>query len=203
MSHAMSELNSQAAAEDRHHRELLARTARGSVEAFNELYTLLYTPLVRFLYRFTQSSALAEEILDDTLMVVWQKAGTFRGDSRALTWVLGIAGRRALKSVRQERHCASPRNCLFPGSTAANELSQLATREALEWALQQLNTEQRLAIEMAYFHGLNCEEIASVLGCPLNTAKTRLHYARRRLRKIFGSAGEPLDFADLDEAMAP
>lgn len=200
---ASSVLNSQAAAEDRRHRELLELTEQGSIAAFNELYSLFYTPLVRFLYRFTRSNVLIEEILNDTLLVVWQKAGSFRGDSRAMTWVLGIASRRAMKSLRQERDGADYDHCVEREAAGQNELSQLATRDALEWAMQQLNTEQRLAIELAYFHGLNCHEIASILGCPVNTAKTRLHYARHRLRRTFSDSEQPLDFDDFSEGMAP
>lgn len=197
----MQRLNSRASAEDRRLCELLAASASGSRTAFSELYDHLYTPIVRFTYRYTPNAALIEEILNDTMLVVWQKADSFRGESRVMTWVLGIASRRALKTLQRERawegaEDRGPNSQPTPGDT-----ERLATLQALDWALEQLGVEQRLVIELAYFHGMSCEEMAGILGCPTNTAKTRLHYGRRKLREIFANDEQPLEFNDLiDEA---
>ncbi len=193
----MQAMNSKASAEDGRHRELLAASARGSREAFDQLYDCIYTPLVRFIYRYTNSEPLIEEVLNDTMLVIWQKAGTFRGESRVMTWVLGIASRRALKLLQRERRFHGAAIPDTHPTATADTATRLATLEALDWALQQLAPEQRLAIEMAYFHGMSCEEMAQVLRCPLNTAKTRLHYGRRKLREVFARESEPLAFTDL------
>jgi RNA polymerase sigma-70 factor, ECF subfamily len=199
----MTPLNSRASAEDRQQRELLAHSARGSREAFGRLYELLYTPLVRFIYRYTRSHPLIEEILNDTMLVVWQKADTFRGESRVMTWVLGIASRRAMKAVRRERSWHGLNGAAAEAPVSDSETGRLATLEALDWAMEQLNTEQRLAIELAYFHGMSCEEMAEVLDCPLNTAKTRLHYGRRRLRSLLTGDEQALEFSDLIDEVSP
>lgn len=190
-------LNSRSAAEDRDHKALLEASANGSRQAFSRLYDLLYPSLVRFIYRYTVSTMMIEEILNDTMLVVWQKSGSFRGDSRVITWILGIASRHALKALRRERNWRglAARGCV--PAPRAEDVERLATLEALEWAMAQLSTDQRLAIEMAYFHGLSCEEMAQVLDCPVNTAKTRLYYGRRKLREIFGDEHDPLNFDEL------
>lgn len=199
----MSRLNSKASADEQRYRELLARSAEGSLKAFGELYELLYNPLVRFIYRFTPSEALIEEILNDTLLVVWQKATSFRGDSRVMTWVLGIARRRAMKSIGRERAWSQPRELAWSELPDISETNLLVTREALEWALAQLNCEQRSAIELAYFHGMSCEEIAQIQQCPVSTAKTRLHYGRQHLRAVFNKQGNALNFNDLMQEVSP
>ncbi len=116
-----------------------------------------------------------------------------------MTWVLGIASRRALKTVQRERlwrggEDYGPETKPIPGDTG-----RLAVCQALEWALGQLGVEQRLVIELAYFHGMSCEEMAAILDCPVNTAKTRLYHGRRKLRAIFVNSDPALDFSDLIE----
>jgi RNA polymerase sigma-70 factor (ECF subfamily) len=196
-------LNSEASAEERRYRELLARSADGSLNAFSDLYELLYNPLVRFIYRYTRSDAIIEEILNDTLLVVWQKAASFRGDSRVITWVMGIARRLAMKAISREQAWSQPRENAWSDSPDTSETSRLVVCEALQWALAQLNCEQRAAIELAYFHGLSCEEIAQIQQCPVSTAKTRLHYGRQRLRAVFSDQCHALNFNDLMQEVSP
>ncbi len=197
----MRQLNSKASAEDRRLCELLAASAGGSREAFGELYDHLYTPIVRFTYRYTPDTTLIEEILNDTMLVVWQRADSFRGESRVMTWVLGIASRRALKTLQRERPWDGTDDVGVDRRPTRGETERLATLQALDWALGQLGVEQRLVIELAYFQGMTCEEMAEILDCPINTAKTRLYYGRRKLRAIFADADQPLEFNDfIDES---
>ncbi len=87
---------------DARERELLACVALRDRQAFEELYVLYHRPLARFLMRLALRYELAEEVINDTFWVVWRQAERFRGDSRVSTWIMGIAYRRALKSLRRE-----------------------------------------------------------------------------------------------------
>jgi RNA polymerase sigma-70 factor (ECF subfamily) len=86
---------------------LLAAVAGGDRLALRKLYTTYHGRLFRFLMRVTHDAQLAEEILNDTLWIVWRGASGFRGQSRVSTWIMGIAYRRALKALstlkRQDR----------------------------------------------------------------------------------------------------
>lgn len=183
--------SSQQQARDESERRLLARVAGGDREAFRELYIAYHRRLARFLTRLTRHYELAEEVINDTLWVVWRKAGDFRGDSRVSTWIMGIAYRRALKALR------SRKQALIEGVPIENEPlvapDELGAAETSEWillAMQQLPTEQRLALEFAYGYGHSCQEIAQIMDCPVNTVKTRLFHARARLRALLpGLAG--------------
>lgn len=161
---------------------LLTRVGRQDRAAFKELYVLYHRRLSRFISRLTSSQSLAEEIINDTMWTVWQKAGSFRGASRVSTWILGIAYRQALMTFRR---AGPPPAEEQPGHAAAvTEDLQIAT-ETDEWlacGLAQLPLEQRMVIELTYFLGHSCEEIAAIMDCPVNTVKTRMFYARRKLK---------------------
>lgn len=178
-------------ARDEGERRLLARVAGGDREAFRELYIAYHRRLARFLTRLTRHYEIAEEVINDTLWVVWRKAGDFRGDSRVSTWIMGIAYRRALKTLR------SRNRALLEAVPIENEPlvapDELGAAETSEWillAMRHLPTEQRLALEFAYGYGHSCEEIAQIMDCPVNTVKTRLFHARAKLRALLpGLAG--------------
>ena len=166
-------------------RDLLDKVAAGDREALRQLYLFYHRRLASFLLRFTRRQDLVEEVINDTLYVVWCKAGEFRGDSRLSTWIMGIAYRRALKTLRSRAHQlfhAVPieDECL----PAPDELDAAETGEWVALAMQQLPTEQRLTLELAYGQGHSCEEIAEIMDCPVNTVKTRMFHARGKLRAL-------------------
>jgi len=156
--------------------------------AFEELYVLYHRPLARFLMRLALRYELAEEVINDTFWVVWRKAGRFRGDSRVSTWIMGIAYRRALKSLRRE-HTRNERECHDASQTIVMTDEPTKSHEMQDWilhGLRQLPLEQRTAIELAYYFGHSFEEIASIMGCLPSTVKARMFHARARLRNTLG-----------------
>jgi RNA polymerase sigma-70 factor (ECF subfamily) len=165
--------------------ELIQRVARHDRGAFEELYNLYHRRLARFLTRLTRRYDLAEEIINDTFWVVWRNAGDFRGDSQPSTWILGIAYRKARNAFRSAARARARQNLEPPSFPLTTE--EPARREELrDWlahALGELPAEQRLAVELCYELGHSCEEIATIMGCPVNTVKTRLFHARAKLQK--------------------
>jgi RNA polymerase sigma-70 factor (ECF subfamily) len=172
-----------AAFDETRERLLLQRIAAGDRAALEEMYLQYHRRLARFLVRVTYRHELAEEIINDTLWIVWRQAGEFRGGSRVSTWIVGIAYRRALQTLRH----ASVR----PGVAAIDEptepedpASEVERRDLLDRALATLPPEQRLVLELIYVLGHTCEEIATITSCPVNTVKTRVFHARRKLREL-------------------
>src|SRR5271156_3698617 len=90
--------------------ELLVAVAAGSRRALEEMYLGYHRRLARFLSRFTPRYENVEEIVNDTFMVVWQSAGDFRHASLVSTWIMGIAYRTALKSLRRQKNHAAARS---------------------------------------------------------------------------------------------
>ena len=176
--------------------QLLERTARGDREAFQRLYYLFHRRLTRFLLRVTRRPDVTEEVINDTMLVVWQRAADFRGDSHLSTWILGIAYRRALKRLNSEPRPEHPGQTDDWSATLDIEaLADLAQRaELVDWldtAFARLSPEHRLVIQLAYQVGLSCEEIATVTESPVNTVKTRMFYARQRLRELLATLATP------------
>jgi RNA polymerase sigma-70 factor (ECF subfamily) len=178
-----------AAATDVEERELLGRVANRDTEAMREFYLLYHRRLARFLARVTRRRELVEEIVNDTLLIVWQRAADFRGHSRVSTWVMGIAWRRGMKSLRREQRTAA--YPALPEHWVASEEDGCANRDALQRAMATLSPEQRAVIELAYVGGYSCEEIGAVMRCPVNTVKTRLFHARRKVRAVLGEPNAP------------
>jgi RNA polymerase sigma-70 factor, ECF subfamily len=180
-----------------HEAELIARVARQDRRAFEELYNLYHRRLARFLTRLTRRYDLAEEIINDTFWVVWRSASRFRGDSQPSTWILGIAYRKARNAFRTAARARARENLEPPPFPLTSEEPARAAelRDWLGAALAELPIEQRLAVELCYELGHSCEEIATIMGCPVNTVKTRLFHARAKLQKrlpeLSGAAQSP------------
>jgi RNA polymerase sigma-70 factor, ECF subfamily len=178
-----------------HDTELLLAVAAGNRRALEELYLSYHRRLARFLSRFTPRYENVEEIINDTFMVVWQSAKDFRYASQVSTWIIGIAYRTALKSVRrQKNHTAARSLDEYPEQT----IDPTVDTEVQDWlrhGLNQLPVEQRLAIELAYHMGHSLEEIAAITECPVGTVKARMFHAREKLRQylpsLSGGAPEP------------
>jgi RNA polymerase sigma-70 factor (ECF subfamily) len=165
-------------------RALLRRISAGDRDAFRELYLRYHRRLARFLARLTRGREDAEEVINDTLWIVWQRAGDFRGASRVSTWIMGIAYRRALKLIRRAAtHARVMALEQSDGESATDDsLESTSNRQLVELALAQLPLEQRLVLEFTYYLDHSCEEIAEIMECPVNTVKTRMFHARRKLR---------------------
>jgi RNA polymerase sigma-70 factor (ECF subfamily) len=166
--------------------DLMARIANGDRKAFEELYNLYHRRMARFLTRLTHRYDLAEEVINDTFWVVWRKARDFRGDSQPSTWILGIAYRKARNALRSSARLGQQQN-LEAESLPLMSDEPFRTEELRDWleqALAQLPAEQRLGVELCYELGYSCEEIATIMGCPVNTVKTRLFHARAKLQKL-------------------
>lgn len=173
---------------------LLARIAARDAQAMHELYHLYHCRLARFLMRLTSRYDLAEEIINDTFWVIWQHAADFRGASRLSTWIFGIAYRRTLKTLRRVRpDPALDASAEGEGLEQSEEPWQQAElREWLGVALDKLPHEQRMVMELAYHVGHSCEEIAAIMQCPVNTVKTRMFHARRKLKGLLSVAAGAL-----------
>jgi len=168
---------------------LLARIAARDAQAMHELYHLYHRRLARFLMRMTSRYDLAEEVINDTFWVIWQHAADFRGASQLSTWIFGIAYRRALKTLKRVR----PEVAVEEGEGLEQVDEPWLQAELREWlgvALAKLPHEQRMVLELAYHVGHSCEEIALIMECPVNTVKTRMFHARRKLKGLLtGLAG--------------
>jgi RNA polymerase sigma-70 factor (ECF subfamily) len=172
-----------------HDSELLVAVAAGSRQALEELYLAYHRRLARFLSRFTPRYENVEEIINDTFMVVWQSAKDFRHASQVSTWIIGIAYRTALKSLRRQKHHTAARSLDDYPEQTIDPTFEAEVQDWLKQGLDQLPAEQRLTLELAYHLGHSLEEIAAMTACPVGTVKARMFHAREKLRQYLPALG--------------
>lgn len=161
---------------------LLERVRHGDRGAFAELYRQYQPRLYGYLWRLLRDPAAVEEVLDDVMLVVWKDARKFRGESAVSSWVFGIAYRKALTAMRAERRYQEPLDHGIDTDVVAGEVAR--HREWIRAALTRLSPDHRQVVELTYFSGFSYQEIAEIADCPVNTVKTRMFHARRRLKVL-------------------
>jgi len=166
---------------------LLERIEQGDRAALQQLYAAYYHALLRFMQRITRSLELAQEGVNDVMLTVWRNSTSFGRRSSVSTWIMGIAYNKALKSLASKRRWSSRFGFQIDDfedrSEAAVEPSE--HRDLRDWltkALDALPPAQRAVVDLTYFGGYSYEEIAAIMGCPVNTVKTRMFHARAKLR---------------------
>ena len=163
---------------------LIRRIAAGDARAFEKLYRDYFPRLTRFLYRMMRRPALVEEVVNDTMLVVSQKAAAFEESARVSTWIFSIAYRKGLKALRDMDEPVESGPELGSDSGPREELMRQQLRKVLFEAVDALSVDHRTVIELTYFHGAGYREIAQIMGCPVDTVKTRMFHARRRLKAL-------------------
>jgi len=175
---------------------LLERIGNGDRNALRDLYNTYYHPLLRFIYRITGRLDLAQEGVNDVMLVVWGNSRSFGGRSSVSTWIMGIGYRKALKLLAASRRwtdriAAAPLEDLIERSEVLAEQSDdNDLRDLLDEALRHLSAEHRAVVELTYFYGCSYEEIAAIAACPVNTVKTRMFHARAKLKKLLPGLGK-------------
>jgi RNA polymerase sigma-70 factor (ECF subfamily) len=172
---------------------LLARVAARDQSAFEILYRAYRPRLRHFLLRMMRRPALAEDVLEETMLVVWSKARTFNGTCKPSTWIFAIAWRQALKALRNLDEPAEMPDfdtLRSPAHGPDGELHRQQVGSRLRAAMAGLSADHRTVIELTYYQGYACREIAQIMHCPVDTVKTRMFYARRRLKTLLMSIQE-------------
>jgi RNA polymerase sigma-70 factor (ECF subfamily) len=154
-------------------RGLIERIAERDTGAMYEFYLLYYSRVARLLDRISLQSGLVDEMVHDSFLVLWKKAGDFRGDTRVAIWLYGIVYSRWRMTLRKQMRSPNRGRTFLPAST-----NLVASPFTL------LSAKQRAIMEFAYGLGLSCEEIAAAMQCPMSSVMVRMKYARRRLSAL-------------------
>jgi RNA polymerase sigma-70 factor, ECF subfamily len=183
---AMSELEQDDA-------ELLRRIEDGDHGALVSLYQRHGGVVLAQIRLVVDDPGLSEEILQDTMLAVWRKAGTFRGESRVRSWIIAIARRRARDRLRRHRanvvddRLLAERPARGPGPEEV--VLDRATTTAVADAISGLGVRHREVLGLVFGAGLTLAEAANVLEVPLGTVKSRLAAARTALARALDEKG--------------
>jgi RNA polymerase sigma factor (sigma-70 family) len=175
--------------------DLMQAYAAGDARAFETLYDRHALPVWRFVQRNLQDTALADELVQDVWFSVVRQGARYEPRARFRTWLFTIAHHRLVDHWRSHRPHASLDAETQDGASLADMLAaesgfgperQLDSREqaqALLDALADLPPVQREAFLLQAEGGLSLNDIAAATGVSMETAKSRLRYARARLRE--------------------
>jgi len=166
-------------------RALIDRIAAGDEAAFSAFYERHARAVLAFVRDLVPEPAAAEEVAGDVMVAVWRGARRFGGRSRVSTWMLGIAHNKAIDLRRRRRLAEFPLDDAAPipgGDDPAAIIVRSTDRATLDAAVATLSPEHREVLQLMYGFDCTQAEIAQIAGIPVATVKTRVFYAKRRLR---------------------
>ncbi len=170
--------------------ECIQRAGRGEQQGLADLYDQTNRLVYGVALRIAGNPADAEEITLDVFSQVWRLAKGYTSERGSATaWLVMMTRSRALDRVRSRAARSQHEAALDPsidqpaaGQTAEESAMLTQDRQRVRQAMNLLSTEQREAIELAFFSGLTHSELAERLGQPLGTVKTRIRLGMMRLR---------------------
>ena len=184
--------------------DLIARSRRGDLSAFNLLVERHQTLLYNLCLRTLGSPQAAEDATQEAFISAYRSLGRFRGGAfRA--WLLRIAVNACYDELRRRRarpalsldrpahgEQEQPPEPPSPAPTLQEHAERMELARAIQAALARLPEDQRVAVVLCDVQGMDYAEIAEVMGVSLGTVKSRISRARQRLRVLLVAQGELL-----------
>jgi RNA polymerase sigma-70 factor (ECF subfamily) len=176
--------------------ELMASIQRKDVRALEEFYDRYRAMAYALALRVLGTPSDAEDVVQEAYLNLWRSAGGYHSErSTPRSWLLSIVHHRSIDKLRSRQsrpqQAALEDDAPLPADTDVwREVSRTLTGEQVRSALDQLPTEQRETIELAYFSGYSQSQIADLMKVPLGTVKGRIRIGLHRLKAILeGSEG--------------
>src|SRR5271157_4285157 len=166
---------------------LVARIRAGDQQAMSELYDRYSKVVYAVALRVLQDAAGAEDVLHDVFLQLWRKPDAFDASRGSLAaWLSVITRHRSIDRLRQRRPETDIEDCVIAGGPdLRDETERALVVEKVRSAMQEMSSDQRTALELAFFQGLTHTEIAEKTGEPLGTIKTRIRTGLKQLRARF------------------
>jgi len=147
----------------------------------------------RFVVRLTGEASLAEDIVSEVFLTAWCQADAFKSRSRVSTWLLAIArnkayaARRRLPAAQLNDDIAA--TIVDPGNDPETAMLRSNRSTMMGKCLAELSPAHREIVDLVYYHEKSVKEVAHIVGIPEGTVKTRMFYARRRMKELLMEAG--------------
>lgn len=175
-------------------RVLLEAVGKGDARAFERLFTLHSSRVLRFLTRKVANMATAEELLNEVFLAAWQNASRYEGMSEPLTWLLSIAHNKAVSALRKKREVLGiidEASAELPDEDDTPDVVAQKTDKGqiMRTCIDRLSEEHKTILDLVYYQERSIAEIAEILSIPENTVKTRMFYARKKLSELLKARG--------------
>ena len=171
--------------------ELVQKISSGDEIAFNDLYTRYKLQVYNFIFRLTNQQDVAEDILQEVFLAVWQGSSRFLSKSTVKTWLFRIAYNQSISWLRKYRKSFQLQQSIDELPIISDELSPEGSliehwQEAqIKSAIARLSHNHRSVIELTFVHGFSYHEIAKIMNCPVGTVKSRMNYALRYIKSDY------------------
>jgi RNA polymerase sigma-70 factor (ECF subfamily) len=172
--------------------EFVSRAARGDAEAFDALARDRIDRLFGIAFRILRDHHDAEDAVQQALWTAWSDLPGLRDRARFDAWLYRLLIHACYRASHNRRRRAAIVNIVPEMDALAGTASAdaIVDRDALDRAFASLSTEHRAVVVLHHYQGLGLDEIATIVGIPHGTARSRLHYALLKLRSAI-EAGEP------------
>jgi RNA polymerase sigma-70 factor (ECF subfamily) len=173
-------------------KELIDRIAAADTQAMRTLITRHNIHVFRYVLGIVKDQTLAEDILGEIFFDVWRQAYQFEARARVSTWLFAIARHKAMSALRRRRmheNLDEALDIVDPCENAEVTLQKTDRDKILSHCLSKLSSGHREVLDLVYYHEEPIDSVATILGIPLNTVKTRMFYARRHLAAMLAKAG--------------
>ena len=164
---------------------------RGDREAFASIAFEISDRLMGLAHRILRDHGAAEEALQVALLRIWRDLPSLRDPDRLDAWAARVLVRACQDSLRRARRSGRPVFLFADEASVEDGSSAFADHEELEKAFAVLSADHRAVVVLHYYRDLPLSEIAATLGIPIGTVRSRLHYARRALRRALEAADGP------------
>jgi RNA polymerase sigma-70 factor, ECF subfamily len=189
---------------------LFKRIAVKDRKAFEEFYYLYAEGFGRFLMKMLKQQDWVDEAVNDVMLTIWQSAERYDPErGRLSTWLFGIAHNKGLKILeRNGRHREESledyagevdsngddapehyHSAVSASSEPERVVMGWELGDAMTWAFSKLSADHLAVIDLCFGEDCSYQEIADIVGCPINTVKTRLFHARKHLAELLARKG--------------
>ena len=172
-------------------REHLARARAGDREAFDIVAASVVDRLYSIARLVLRDADLAEDAVQDTLVLCWRDLPTLRDDSRFDPWIRRLLMNAITNEFRRAGRRRTAISLLRIEPSSGDIADDIATREELSRGFQRLTLDHRKVLVLRLYLGLSLDETATTLGIPAGTAKSRLHYAIEAMRVALEADARP------------
>ena len=168
---------------------LLQKCAQGDKTAFQALYELTNRKVYAYINRVLQEKADVDDVFVETYSEVWRSAAKFRGQSMVSSWIIGIARNLSMNLLKRERRHEDIDQYPNIAEDRQDAVDEQQRSQMLHHAITELPQIHREVLGLILLPEFSYEQIADLMGIPLNTVKTRVYYAKAALKEKLQAMG--------------
>ena len=161
---------------------VIQEIVNGNMNAFHRLYENISRSVYGFALSITKNTYDAEDVLQDTFLTIYRKAGDYQLHEKPMAWIFTIARNSALMKLRAQKKEIGLEKSQVENSIAFSKIEEAEAKIMLQAFLDMLNDEERQIVMLHTVSGLKNREIAALMGIPLNTVLSKYHRAIKKLK---------------------